>query len=221
MTASAQAASGLIIRAFSQPRIILTGSSRTNVLHQRRNAATDREILLRIRANLGFPLRTTEVHENPLPSFASMALLVRCSLCGRFVRSRSAEHGSPCPVRANARAFGSVGHPGWLLNCVKGKVSADTDDDDRKTSHQKYAQDQSSASSSCLSVELKGILLRCRRRRLLLQCAGADSCFFLGKPQTVVFFGPFEVDRPLAHSLKRPFHADRANIDMGQHRGDE
>ena len=173
--------------------------------------------LLRIRADLGFSLRPTEVHENPLPRFASMALLVRCSFCGRFVHSRSAEHGSPCPVRADARAFPSVGNPGWLLNCVKGKVSADTDDDARKTGHQKYAHDESSASSRCYLSSL----LRCRRRRLLLHCAGTDSCFFLRKPQAVVFFGPFAVDRAFAHSLKRPFHANRANIDVGQHCGDE
>jgi hypothetical protein len=66
------------------------------------------------------------------------------------------------------------------LNCVKRKVSADTDGDARETGQQEYAHDQSSASVIVFISQAYRILLRCRRRRLLLQCAGADSYEFAG-----------------------------------------
>ena len=157
----------------------------TNVLHQRRNAPSGREILLRIRADLGFSLWPTKVHENPLPGFASIAHLDACYFSCQFVRLRRAEHGSPYPVWADARAIYGIDKPGWFLKCcVKDKVSADTDNDARKTGHQICAHDQSSESSSCLLACIRHstpppsrkVVAAIRRGRLLLVPLEATSC---------------------------------------------
>src|SRR5205807_2645283 len=41
------------------------------------------------------------------------------------------------------------------------------------------------------------------------------------EPQGVVFLGPIEVDGAGAHRLEGAFHAERADIDVREHRGDE
>jgi hypothetical protein len=108
--------------------------------------------LLRILADIRFIRRPTEVDENPLPRFTCVALLGHCCFCS--LSPGGAEHGSPYPLRADACAVCGVGNSGWLLDCIEGKVSADTDNDARKTCRQIHPHDQSSGSPTCLSVKL-------------------------------------------------------------------
>src|SRR5262245_11268897 len=53
--------------------------------------------------------------------------------------------------------------------------------------------------------------------------AAADTALLdlLLEPQAVVLPRPVEVDFTLAHGLECPLHADRADIDVGEHDGDE
>ena len=43
----------------------------------------------------------------------------------------------------------------------------------------------------------------------------------LGEPEIVVLFRPVEIDLAGAHGLERAFHAERADIDVGEDQGDE
>src|SRR5258705_11199613 len=65
---------------------------------------------------------------------------------------------------------------------------------------------------------LRGLHPSGRRR-----CATLDPPLglLLLQPQTVMLLRPVEVDRATAHRLERTFHADRADIDVAEHRGDE
>src|ERR1043165_4422142 len=40
-------------------------------------------------------------------------------------------------------------------------------------------------------------------------------------PERVMLLGPVQIDLAGAHPIKSAFHADRADIDVRQHRGDE
>jgi hypothetical protein len=149
--------------------------------NRRHNSPGRERTLLRVLADLGFSLGPTEVDENPLPRFACVALLARCCFCSRFARPRRAENGSPCPVRADACTACGISNPSWLLNCVEGKVSTDTDNDARKTCRQIYAHDQSSESPSGLSVKLAAFSAT-RRDRFLRFPPEATSC---GAPRPI------------------------------------
>src|SRR3954449_11940587 len=49
----------------------------------------------------------------------------------------------------------------------------------------------------------------------------APFAFLVGEPQAVMLLRPVDVDRATAHRLESAFHANRADIDVAEHRGDE
>src|ERR1700730_15308370 len=60
---------------------------------------------------------------------------------------------------------------------------------------------------------------RCHRSALRLVRTGPT--IFLFKPESVVFFGPIDIDAADAHRFESTLHADGADIDVPDHRGDE
>src|SRR6266536_2774802 len=50
---------------------------------------------------------------------------------------------------------------------------------------------------------------------------GCRAGLLLRDPERMVLLGPVEVDLPAAHRIERPLHAERADIDVRQHGGDE
>src|ERR1700722_9375804 len=167
--------------------------------------------LLRNPADGRLPARLTEIDENPSPWLAHIALFA-CR--DRFLDSS----GSPCPTRIDARAGGRIGDSARLLHGVDEEIAAGADNDDRQTGQKKCTHDRSSKWSKSVSV----VALLCGRcRGLPLQAGGPDARLFFLEPQAVMLLGPVEIDGTFAHGFECAFHADRADISVGDHRGDE
>src|SRR5215467_8934561 len=64
---------------------------------------------------------------------------------------------------------------------------------------------------------------RWRGGRFAPQFAGSSAqvLLFQLRPKTVMLFGPIEINGALTHCFECAFHADRADIDVPKHRGDE